>query len=61
MKKNKEKITIYHGYNEAKTTKLDLYQYFKSFNDKWIAGNSIGQRSLLEEFLFLDKANSTFK
>ena len=26
-------------------------------NDKWIAGNSIGQRSLLEEFLFLDKAN----
>jgi hypothetical protein len=51
------KLTIYHGYNEAKTTKLDLYQYFKSFNDKWIAGNAIGQRYLMEEFLFLDRAN----
>ena len=55
--KNKEKITIYHGYNEAKTTKLDLYQYFKSFNDKWIAGNAIGQRHLMDEFLFLDRSN----
>lgn len=51
------KLTIYHGYNEAKTTKLDLYQFFKSFNDKWIAGNAIGQRYLMEEFLFLDRAN----
>lgn len=51
------KITIYHGFNEAKTTKLDLYQFFKSFNDKWISGNAIGQRHLMDEFLFLDKAN----
>jgi len=51
------KVTIYHGFNEAKTTLLDLYQYFKSFNDKWISGNAIGQRSLMEEFLFLDRAN----
>jgi hypothetical protein len=57
QEKKKEKITIYHGYNEAKTTKLDLYQYFKSFNDKWIAGNAIGQRHLMDEFLFLDRAN----
>jgi len=55
--KNKEKITVYHGHNEAKTTKLDLYQYFKSFNDKWIAGNAVGQRHLMDEFLFLDRAN----
>ena len=34
-----------------------MYSSFKSFNDKWIAGNSIGQRLLIEEFLFLDKAN----
>lgn len=54
---NKEKMTIYHGHNETKTTKLDLYQYFKSFNDKWIAGNAIGQRHLMDEFLFLDRAN----
>lgn len=44
------------GYNN-KDPKIDLYNYFKSFNDKWIGGNSIGQRLLLEEFLFLDKAN----
>jgi len=44
------------GYNDD-LIKLELYNYFKSFNDKWIAGNSIGQRGLLEEFLFLNKAN----
>jgi len=44
------------GYN-TKDVKLELYNTFKSFNDKWIGGNSIGQRLLLEEFLFLDKAN----
>ena len=50
-------VTIYSGYNDAKTLKLDLYQFFKSFNDKWIAGNAIGQRNLMDEFLFLDRAN----
>lgn len=44
------------GYNDD-PLKLELYNYFKSFNDKWTAGNSIGQRTLMEEFLFLDKAN----
>ena len=44
------------GYNNM-PMKVELYNFFKSMNDKWIAGNSIGQRSLLEEFLFLDKAN----
>jgi hypothetical protein len=47
---------IVSGYNNG-DLKLELYNTFKSFNDKWIAGNSIGQRLLLEEFLFLDKAN----
>ena len=49
-------IKIVSGYNN-KDTKIELYNYFKSFNDKWTAGNSIGQRLLMEEFLFLDKAN----
>lgn len=48
--------TVLNGYNDS-PMKLEQYNYFKSFNDKWIAGNSIGQRLLLEEFLFLDKAN----
>jgi hypothetical protein len=49
-------IKIDNGYNNE-TLKLEIYNHFKSFNDKWVAGNSIGQRTLLEEFLFLDKAN----
>jgi hypothetical protein len=52
----KPQVTFYPGYNED-PLKLEMYSQFKSFNDKWIAGNSIGQRLLLEEFLFLDKAN----
>jgi hypothetical protein len=50
------RITFFDGYNN-RALKVELYNFFKSMNDKWIAGNSIGQRSLLEEFLFLDKAN----
>jgi len=49
-------IKLYRGYNTDQT-KLEVYNTLKSFNDKWTAGNSIGQRLLLEEFLFLDKAN----
>lgn len=37
--------------------KLETYSMFKLFNDRWTSGNSIGQRLLMEEFLFLDKAN----
>lgn len=52
-----ENSTISRGYNDDPTLKLELYNLFKSFNDKWTSGNSIGQRTLMEEFLFLDKAN----
>ena len=51
-----EKITWEQGYNDTQL-KLEQYNYFKLFNDRWIAGNSLGQRLLIEEFLFLDKAN----
>lgn len=51
-----EKSYIRRGYKDD-PIKLETYNYFKSFNDKWSAGNSIGQRTLMEEFLFLDKAN----
>lgn len=50
------KINITTGYNDT-PLKLELYNHFKSFNDKWTGGNSIGQRNLIDEFLFLDKAN----
>ena len=51
-----DSTNISGGYNNT-PIKIDLYNHFKSFNDKWVAGNSIGQRSLIEEFLFLDRRN----
>jgi hypothetical protein len=53
---NGTNINFFKGHNTDQI-KLELYNTFKSFNDKWTSGNSIGQRLLLEEFLFLDKAN----
>lgn len=50
-------ITIFNGYNTDKTLKVETYNTFKEFNDKWVSGNSLGQRNLLEEFLFIDRAN----
>ena len=52
----KDQISLYKGFGQE-INKLEMYNSFKSFNDKWIAGNSIGQKLLIEEFLFLDKAN----
>lgn len=54
--KTTTKLSFKDGYNEE-PIKLELYNFFKNFNDRWISGNSIGQRLLIEEFLFLDKAN----
>ena len=53
---NNESINFVDGYNNRQI-KVELYNTFKSFNDKWVAGNSLGQRLLFEEFLFLDRAN----
>jgi hypothetical protein len=49
-------IDFIDGYNN-RNLKIEVYNFLKSFNDKWSSGNSIGQRLLMEEFLFLDKAN----
>jgi|TARA_R110002020_G_scaffold196775_2_gene397760 N-acetylmuramoyl-L-alanine amidase len=37
--------------------KLELYQTFKTMNDKWVAGEEFGERTLFEDFLFFDRAN----
>ena len=55
-KTNDSSIDFVDGYNNRQL-KVELYNTFKSFNDKWVAGNSLGQRLLFEEFLFLDRAN----
>lgn len=56
IEKNNASIDFVDGYNNRQI-KVELYNTFKSFNDKWVAGNSLGQRLLFEEFLFLDRAN----
>jgi hypothetical protein len=53
---NNNQLTIFSGHADT-ALKLEEYNYFKVFNDKWVAGNSLGARPLMEEFLFLDKAN----
>lgn len=54
--KTNTKLDFKDGHNEG-PIKLELYNFFKNFNDRWVSGNSLGQRLLIEEFLFLDKAN----
>jgi hypothetical protein len=37
--------------------KLDFWESFKAFNDKWIAGGEFKTRTLFQDVLFLDRAN----
>jgi hypothetical protein len=37
--------------------KLELWETFKAFNDKWIAGGEFRERTLFQDVLFLDRAN----
>ena len=37
--------------------KLDYWETFKAFNDKWIAGGEFRTRTLFQDVLFLDRAN----
>jgi len=39
-------------------TKLTTYNTLKAFNDKWVAGSDLKTRTLFEDFLFMDRANS---
>ena len=38
-------------------TKLELWETFKAFNDKWIAGVDFNERTLFQDVIFLDRAN----
>jgi hypothetical protein len=37
--------------------KLELWKTFQSLNDKWVAGQDFKNRTIFEDFLFLDRAN----
>lgn len=56
LKSEVKTVNFVDGYNNE-NFKIDLYNLFKTFNDKWVSGNSIPNRLLIEDFLFLDKAN----
>ena len=38
-------------------SKLEFYESFKAFNDKWIAGTEYTDKTLYSDVLFLDRAN----
>jgi hypothetical protein len=42
---------------DGDTSKLDFWESFKAFNDKWIAGADFQNRPLFQDVLFLDRAN----
>ena len=37
--------------------KLELWKTFQALNDKWVAGQDFKNRTIFEDFLFLDRAN----
>ena len=42
---------------DSEVAKVEIYETFKVLNDKWIAGGDFQNRTLFEDFLFLDRAN----
>ena len=38
-------------------SKVEMYEVFKSLNDKWIAGGDYKTKTLFEDFMFLDRAS----
>ena len=37
--------------------KVQFWEMFKALNDKWIAGNTYSEDTLLQDFLFVDRAS----
>ena len=42
---------------DSQQSKIENYEMFKALNDKWIAGGDFSERTLFEDFLFLDRAS----
>lgn len=42
---------------DGNVIKLDLWKSFQTLNDKWISGQDFKERTIFEDFLFLDRAN----
>jgi hypothetical protein len=53
----KESNSTNFGFNDTQTLKLETYNSMKAFNDTWVGGNLIADKTIMNDFLFLDKAN----
>ena len=42
---------------DGNVIKNELYKYFKSMNDRWVAGQDFKSVTIFEDFLFMDKSN----
>lgn len=42
---------------DGQQSKVENYEVFKALNDKWIAGSDFKNKTLFEDFLFLDRAS----
>lgn len=42
---------------DGNVTKLELWKSFQTMNDKWISGQDFKNRTIFEDFLFMDRAN----
>lgn len=42
---------------DGNVNKNELWSTFKTFNDRWISGQDVREKTIFEQFLFMDKAN----
>jgi len=57
VKSNNAQVRISKLDDKDGGIKTDLWETFKNFNDRWISGQDVKNKTLFEQFLFLDKAN----
>ena len=42
---------------DGEQSKVEFYEVFKALNDKWVAGSDYTNKTLFEDFMFLDRAS----
>jgi hypothetical protein len=52
-----EKISTIDSQLEGYQTKVEFWETFKGFNDKWIAGTDVSEKTFFEDVLILDRAS----
>ena len=57
VKTNNTQVRISKLDDKNGAIKTNLWETFKNFNDRWISGQDVKNKTLFEQFLFLDKAN----